>query len=349
LFIGLPFALLWLRRRETDAGWLTAAFWKVPAAGAGAAFLAFGLGSGLFLDPERFFAHLAFNRERMALLAAGQIYSITRFPFTLDGHLAFIRQMFGYIADSLTPAGVALGFLGVFLVLWREPQKGLFAIPLVTYLSVLFFSARASQLRYLMPAAFILAFFAARAVTIARNSRWAPARIGIPILAGGILVLALLRGVDLTYAMIYDSRYAASEWIAGHSRAGDRLEMFGAGFGLLPNTAPELEISRAAESSGFTTPPHVGPDAIKEISDGWAARRPRFILLQPDHTSVGGTPYAASCPPEIVAALSNGSLGYVEGAFFQTPALLPWVARPDLDYPTVNPPIRIFVPAANGL
>jgi hypothetical protein len=252
--------------------------------------------------------------------------------------------MLGYMADILTPAGVALGVLGVLLVLSREPRTGLFAIPLVTYLSVLFFSARASQLRYLMPAAFILTFFAARAVTLARSFRWAPGRIGVPVLAGGILALALLRGVDLTYAMIYDSRYAASEWIAKNGKAGDRIETFGAEFGLLPNTAPEIEIGYAIEPSGFLTPPRLGQEAIREITAGWAERKPRFIVLQPDHTSINGSPYVASCPPEIIAALGDGSLGYVEGAYFQTPALLPWVARPDLDYPTVNPPIRIFVP-----
>lgn len=346
LFIGLPLALLWIRRQETEAAWVSTAFWTVPAAGAAAAFVTFGLGSGLFVDPERFFAHLAFNRERMQALASGHIYSITPFPFTAEGHLGFIRQLGGYLGDILTPAGIVLAVLGIFWVLWREPRKGLFVVPAATYLLVLFLSARASQLRYLLPAAFVLALFAARAVTLSRSSRWAPVRIGLLVLALAAVGLNLLRGIDLTYAMVHDSRYAAAEWIAERARPGDRLEMFGGGFGLLPNTGPDILLAQAADSSGFTRPPRIGPEAVREIAAGWAERRPQFIAIQPDHTSADGAPYAASCPPAVFAALMDGSLGYEEGAYFETPPLLPWVRRPDLDYPTVNPPIRIFVPVS---
>jgi hypothetical protein len=41
-------------------------------------------------------------------------------------------------------------------------------------------------------------------------------------------------------------------------------------------------------------------------------------------------------------ALVNGSLGYRLVAQFQTPRLMPWLRRPFLSYPSVNPPIQIF-------
>ena len=56
----------------------------------------------------------------------------------------------------------------------------------------------------------------------------------------------------------------------------------------------------------------------------------------------------ATCPPPILDALRDGSLGYSQVAQFETPALFPWVLRPALDYPTVNPPIRIYARGQRG-
>jgi hypothetical protein len=43
----------------------------------------------------------------------------------------------------------------------------------------------------------------------------------------------------------------------------------------------------------------------------------------------------------------DGSLGYELAAHFESPRLFAWLVRPPLDYPTVNPPIRIFVPSGD--
>ena len=53
-------------------------------------------------------------------------------------------------------------------------------------------------------------------------------------------------------------------------------------------------------------------------------------------------PHNITCPPEIYQSLLDGSIGYRLVRHFQTPPLIPWVRRPPLDYPSVNPPIRIF-------
>jgi hypothetical protein len=53
-------------------------------------------------------------------------------------------------------------------------------------------------------------------------------------------------------------------------------------------------------------------------------------------------PHNITCPPEIYRGLLEGTLGYQLAAQFEPPPLLPWVRRPRLDYPSVNPPVRIF-------
>src|SRR4029453_9560136 len=61
-FIALPFALLETHRRRNrrTAGWLSWDFWKAPLTALLVTFLAFGIGSGLFVDHERYFAHVGF-------------------------------------------------------------------------------------------------------------------------------------------------------------------------------------------------------------------------------------------------------------------------------------------------
>jgi hypothetical protein len=106
--------------------------------------------------------------------------------------------------------------------------------------------------------------------------------------------------------------------------------------------------SRAIEYLGAFRKPRTGPDAVTEIVAGWKQRAPKYIVSMPDHSSPPGYLESATCPPEILAALEDGRLGYSQAARFQTQTLLPWVRRPALDYPTVNPPIRIFVRAQSA-
>jgi hypothetical protein len=54
--------------------------------------------------------------------------------------------------------------------------------------------------------------------------------------------------------------------------------------------------------------------------------------------------HSADCPPEVYAALLDGSAGYALAAHFTPPTLMPKLLQhPRLDYPSVAPPVRIFV------
>jgi hypothetical protein len=141
--------------------------------------------------------------------------------------------------------------------------------------------------------------------------------------------------------MVKDSRYAAGEWMAANAVEGSRVEFFGPDQKLPPLPAG-VASSRAAEYRGAIRAPGADSAATIQIVRRWRLQPPDFVLIIPDHSSLPGSPRSASCPEEVYQRLVDGSLGYREVASFETPRLFPWLPRPALDYPTVNPPIRIF-------
>jgi hypothetical protein len=353
-FVAIPFVLLplhWRRSasspRSGETAWASWSFWRLPLFVLLAAFLSFGAGSGWFVDSDRFYAHLAFARDRVGMLAGGNVAFIESYPHTWDGHVRLARAITGYLIDAMTWPGLLLSVAGVGWTLRREPLKAAFVLPAVTYLLVLFWLARGAQLRYVMPAALTLAFFAARAVTCAWASRRSWVRYGAAVSTAGVLGLSLLRGVDLTHAMLNDARYDAARWLAARTRPGDRVEYFGSSQ-KLPALPEGVITATATEYRGAVHQPPDEDEAAREIVAGWRARKPPFVIVMPDHSSAPGSPYSATCPPQIYEALHDGSIGYRLAAHFETPSLLGWVRRPALDYPTVNPPIRIFVPVTDG-
>jgi hypothetical protein len=327
-FLGLP---LVLPRRPLRA-WVAAAC---------AAAVWFGAGSGLFVDPDRFFAHLEFVAARTRELTSGALIHLRPYPRDLEGTLALAALIAGHLRDSLTLPGLLLGLGGVVWTAVADRRRLAFALPLATYLAVLFFVARNSQLRFVLPAAFVLALFSGRFVAAMLESR----HVAVPglavVCAGGALVLALARGADLTHAMIGDSRYEASRWLAGRARAGDRVETF-MPIPALPPLPRGVEAGQAIRFGGLTGRPLPDDEAAAIVADGWRERRPRFVVVMPDYTSKPGRPHGVYCPEPIYRGLRDGSLGYSPRARFHTQPLAHWIARPALDYPSVNPPIEIF-------
>ncbi len=348
-FLSLPFFLFPLQwgRLGGSARLGSWSFWRTPALTALAAFVAFGLGSGLLVDHERFFAHIAFMRGRVAESRVGEVAFVTTYPFTWSGHVALVGRLASLLMDSMTLPGLLLAGAGIVATLRKEKTQALFLLPALTYIAVLFLSARIAQLRYMMPVAFTLSFFAARAVTLGWNASNGVIRWGSAALASVGLLLGLGRGVDLTYAMVADSHYTATRWLDHETHPGDRVEYFGPAQ-KNPGLAVSVVSAPATPYEGAMKRARVDSAAAEEILAGWAQRQPRFILIQPDYTNQGSYPYSATCPPAVYEALQTGRAGYRLAGLFQTERLLPWVGRPELDHPDVNPPIRIFerIPAA---
>jgi hypothetical protein len=343
-FLAMPLVLLLLHRQDVKkvgGGW-SWAFWKAPLAGLLATVLALGVGSGLFVDPERYVAHIKYLSKRVEDLSTGDHPVAFTYPYTLEGNLQYARRMGHYLIDIMTLPGLVWATLSILWLLWREPGATLLALPACTYLIFMFLSARSAQMRYLLPMGFLLAFFPARTVVHSWNSRSPVTRLILTLLAGGILLVGLLRGIELTYEMIYDSRYAAAAWLEPRIEPGDLIEYFGSSQ-KNPPLKPGVIMKTAIGYYGMDVRPRVDEKAVQEVLQEWKEKRPKFLIIMPDHTSPPGVPYSNTCPPQIYEGLLKGTMGYRLVAYFQTPPLFPWIQRPALDYPTVNPPIRIFL------
>lgn len=341
-FVGVPFALLFLPRPgESTASWRNRETWSLAAWCALAVVLAYVVGSGMIVDPDRWMAHIRFIRERSAEAVEGAVAFMPYYPRSWSGNVALGSRLLQLMADAMTGPGLVLGGVGVALAARRTPRAAWFAVTVVTYLAILFWSARAAQLRYVMPAVYALSLFAGYAVRELLAARPAAVRAMGGAAAAAAVVLASLRGADLTWAMAHDSRYAAAAWLREHGKPGDRLEFFGS-MQKEPPMEGWMTSGFAVEYLGGNVRAPRDSATVAKIIRGWHERRPRFVSLIPDYTSHPGEPFAASCPPEIFEKLEAGTIGYRRVALFQSPPLLPWLRRPPLDYPVVNPPIRIY-------
>jgi len=324
---------------ERALPWRDGRFWRVALAGGAASLVAYALASGLVIDHRRWLAHIEFIRSRLSDLEANSVTFVTYYPRTWQGHRDFALRLTTLLAHALTWPGLLFAAGSVLVVAWRRQRDALLALSAVGYLVILFASARTSMLRYVMPAAFVLAVYAGRGVVLAWRARGAW-RLPSLVLAGTSAAILVLWAADLTHAMLRDSRYDAGRWIASQARAGDALEYFGSEHKHPPMPAT-LASRQAIPFRGSMFRADTSERAVRIIEDGWRERKPRFVVLVPDYTNPG-KPHTASCPPAVYRALEAGTIGYRRVAFFETAPLLPFVRRPALDYPVVNPPIRIY-------
>lgn len=346
LYVGVP-ALLLVPHGDWSGYRRPGRLLALAAVGFLAAFMAYALGSGMVLDPERWKAHITFASTRTADVALGGVSFMQAYPRTLAGHWDLARETAGRLGDTLTPPGLVLALAGAWVAVRDRTRRAPWLlVTALTYLLVLFLAARAAQLRYVMPAAFVLALFAGHAAAQALSAGRAVVRTigaGLALTAAGI---GAAWAVNLTHAMIRDARYDAGSWIAGVARPGDRVEYFGA-FQKNPPLPASVESALAIEYLGSQRAAPRDEATVRRIREGWDTRRPRFIILTPDHTSRPGEPYPHSCPPAVFDALERGDWGYVRALLAETPPLLPFIGRPQLDYGAVNPPVRIYVAASD--
>lgn len=341
-FLGVPVVLLVVHARVVRTRGLgDAASWLPFVAAAAACGIAFGLGSGLFIDPDRFFAHLDFIAGRVGDTAAGDVQFSETYPRTLAGHLGLARLLVGYVIDSTTAVGALFAIGGVLMLVKERSRIIWFAVPAATYYAVLFWSARVGQLRYLLPVSFVVIVFAAVGMArVYRTGDWGRRVAG----AGALFILGIgvMRGVDLTQEMIRDSRYSAAAWLSVHLPIGAQVDFFGADQ-KLPAFRDDVVLERATEYLGAVMAPERGPEAVHAIEARWRANPPDAILVIPDHSTTSEEEaHSASLPPAVYEALERGRLGYTRAAEFQTRRWFPWLPRPRLDYPTVNPRIQVF-------
>ena len=341
IFLAIPFILLPLAWREHDGRWTSWPFWRAPAAGLVAAFLALGTGSGLFVEPSRYFRHIDEIFSHIDMITAGAVYVPYVFPFSLEGNIGYLQRVLELLAAMMSWPGLLLAIGGLFMLLAKKSSARGLAVLVIVFLVFVFFTLRSPQLRYFIPAGWLLAFPAAWLVSTAMEGDRPLLRQGAWLLAAGVIAFNLLRGAGLTWEMIHDSRYAAGAWLEEHTEAGDTIEYFGPQ-GKLPPFPAEVRTQIATFYGGIYVPVETGAAKVEEILQGWRERRPKYIILMPDLTSRPGSPYNMSCPQQLCDSMLDGSRGFTLEARFQTAPLFPWLKLPPLDYPTVNPPIHIF-------
>jgi 4-amino-4-deoxy-L-arabinose transferase-like glycosyltransferase len=341
-FVFVPFVLPFLRDPADSVPlWRRARLWRAAGVATLAAAGAYALGSGMVVDFVRWKAHLAFIRERVELGRAGGVAFAHFYPNTLEGHAQYAQRILAYIRDALSAPGLALGIVGIVLTIWQRKRSAILALSALGYVLVLFVSARVIQLRYVMPVTLILAIYAGYALTAAWRSRFPLLRWGTATLGVAAGATLLLWAIDLTDAMLSDSRYAAAAWLSERARPGDALEYFGSEH-KHPPMPSWLTSRQAIPFRGSLYRADTSAVAVAAITSAWRERHPRFVVLVPDYTSAPGAAFAASCPPAIYRALEDGSLGYRHAVRFQSLTPLAWARRPPLDHPVVNPPIRIY-------
>jgi hypothetical protein len=342
-FLAMPFILLYVRHRELRerGGLRTREAWMPLLIGLGVSFLALGAGSGLFVDPERYFAHLSFISGRLDTLAErADVAGVTTYPYTLGGHVAYAKRLLFDLAAIMTWPGLVLSAVGTAWCALRRRDVLLLVLPGIAYAVYLFLTLRAAQVRYMLPAAFFLALPIALLARDAWVSGRKPLRAAAIVAVGAVLAMHVLRGADLTAQMMFDSRYPAGDWLDRYLRADETVEYFGP-TQKLPALPFRVESVRAAPYSGMYVAADHSDSAVREILRGWDERTPRFVLVIPDHTSAPGDEDGHTLPPAVLDSLSSGSK-WREAAYFHTPRLFRWLPMPRLDYPTVNPPVRIF-------
>jgi len=339
LFVAVPLAMFALPR---PAG--SAFPWRTWGLAALAAILALGVGSGLFIDPGNYYNHVMFLAGRLESLPGTATIS-SALPMTASGHLDALRFQVAGAGTILTVPGLVLAAAGLLWFVPRSRQARMLVLPALTYAVFVFFFLRAGQIRYLLPLGFMLALFAGGAVDAALRSpaRWH--RVLASVMFTVAVSTGLLRVVDLTHAMLRDSRYEAAEWLETRLTAGDRVEYFGAAQ-KLPRLPAGVAIERATTYLGLHHAHDTSAARAAAIANEWMTRRPATIIVIPDHSSLWpDAPFDGSMPPALFRSLESGELPYRRVARFQTATLLQWIRRPRLDYPMVNPPVHIYAPA----
>ena len=119
----------------------------MPVMCVAAAILTFGIGSGALIDPGRYMAHLEFVRQRSQEIAISGVSFMKSYPRTLAGSAELAADIVRKLADAMTVPGLLLAVAGLVYAAVRERRALLFALPLVTYLAILF-AARSAQLPF---------------------------------------------------------------------------------------------------------------------------------------------------------------------------------------------------------
>jgi len=302
--------------------------------GLGASLLAYLIGTGMAVDPQRHLTHIYsmfFEQRRISNVG---LYRPPQ-PHTWHGTMELTHDYLKTLLAGISSPVLLASAAGALLVLRSAPSRLVVLLPVPTLFLMLALPTGYAILRYVLPLTLFIDSFAAFFIVRLRRSFLRPAWIPVLVILCG---WRLLIGVDLTYAQYHETRSAASEWFNAHARPGDRVGYFGIAQ-QLPHLPAEINTRRVADRPDWKGRFDHGPAVLRYL----ATEGPEYLAIIPDAYSKPGMDRSGDCPPEVYDALIRGATRYRQVAFFPTPSLLAGpFRRPNLDYPSVSPPVRIF-------
>ena len=314
--VGLVFLVLHIAamRREGRGGF---EIYRVPAYTLAVAVLVYVVSSGLVLRPSRYFRHIYYITHGSS--PASRIFYF-RYPATAEGYLTLGREVVTQLEDAMGLPMLLCATAGLAVWIARDRRLLLWVLPAAGIVVGVILPVRFVLLRFVLIIGYVLAFcaadFLARGLERTRATRRLIAQVAIVIVAAW----SGLRGTDLTYQMLHDSRHIAARWLAGPLRQGD----------VVGHIAPASTLPHLAASVGITT---LTPGRLAALS---AANGPEFIISLPleDYEQV----HEEQLPEDVYQQLLAGTRGYRQAALIQAPSL--FRKRPAT---FVNPPVRIFI------
>jgi hypothetical protein len=209
---------------------------------------------------------------------------------------------------------------GVALCCWRERRLLPWILPAAGIVVLVIIPARFIVLRFVLVIAYVMSFFAAYALGQAWNSP--SLRKAAPVLLVLVGGWSLLRGGDLTWQMLHDSRYEAAVWLRQHAREGDRVLHFGCPCGLPPLEAGIRNVAVRINA---------------RYSFQGNQDDPEFVVLYPYLWFPSEPEHEPNLPEQDYRALRDGSLGYQQVLRVHNARL--FERRP---LPFVNPLVQVF-------
>lgn len=343
IFLLMPLVLIPLHiKRAGSTGTLwRRGNWVAPAMTVISGFLVYALSSGFVFRPERYFAHLSFITSRL---------SFPSYPATLEGYAGLLREIVHLLSDGMGAPMLVLASVGILAAALKDRLSLALLVPAAGVLGVFIAPVRFVEMRYLMPVMVVLACFAAYPVgkAIVCQQTWLR-RTFLTIACTAWAVPALL-GIELTYSMWHDARYAAAQWLNATVGPSEQIGFFSVG-NHLPRIRADLSYVRVDRFQGTRQGVRYSKEDIENMGSLLLEKHPEFVLVIPDQSAVPGFPHGLTVPPELYRELEDGSLGYARAAHFHTPPLIPVLWRPDLVdyYEAVNPRVDIFVKISRDL
>jgi hypothetical protein len=302
--------------------------WWGPAWMVGAGSIVFALASGLVIRPGRFVAHLEFLTNFEQTFPNVRQVDMLR-PATLAGYGLLLGDVLQALILALGPVLLLAGLVGLGVTFRTAGFTRVLFNMLLGHVVFVIFPIRHMQFRYSLLPALIIALWAARALSLGLAGGSWTRLLSLATFALGLGWIGA-RGVDLTYQMWFDARYAAGEWMSRQAQPGETVAFLGP----TPNTLPPLPVGTTARQL---------PD--DETALAILRREPvEFVLVVPGAFTDVGLNRIPLVPVSVQAQLQDGSLGYRAAAEFNTPALLPPVSSVPLNSMgyLVNPALIIY-------